>query len=69
MALYTRDNTMFEAKKCIDSLSDNAQNILIKYYIDKKQDETDELKKQLEEYREWFKTLDKFLPNKNIVFG
>lgn len=60
---------MFEAKKCIDSLGDNAQNILIKYYIDKKQDETNELKKQLEEYREWFKNLDKFLPKKNIVFG
>lgn len=68
MALYTPDHTMDEAKKYIDSLEGDPNSILINYYIDKKQSEIDKLKEQLHEYREWFNKLDRFLPNKNIIY-
>jgi hypothetical protein len=69
MALYRPDYKLQEAKKLIDSLDDSKENELIKYYIQKKQDWIDEQDKKLKEYRDFFDKLDRFLPNRNPVFG
>ena len=69
MALFQPDYTMIEAQKLIDKLDDDPNNILITYYIEKKQQRIDELEKQIDEYRDWFNKLDRFLPNKNITYG
>lgn len=68
MALFKPDYQMKEAQEYIDSLGDDPNNILIKYYIDKKQADIDELRKRLKEYRDWFNKLDRFLPNKNMSY-
>jgi hypothetical protein len=68
MALYRPDYKLQEAKKLIDSLDDSKENELIKYYIQKKQDWIDEQDKKLQEYRDFFDKLDRFLPNRNPVF-
>ena len=68
MALFQPDYTMVKAQEYINSLDDDPKNVLIKYYIEKKQAELDELRKRIDEYRDWFNKLDRFLPNKNIVY-
>lgn len=69
MALYKPDYQMQEAKKLIETLSDDPNNILIKYYIEKQQETINDQRKSLKEYRDWFVKLDRFLPNKNMVYG
>lgn len=68
MALHKPDYKLQKAKKLIESLEDNKDNELIKYYIQKKQEWIDEQDKKLEEYRDFFDKLDRFLPNRNPVF-
>ena len=68
MALYRPDYKLQEVKKLIDSLDNNKENELIKYYIQKKQDWIDEQDKKLKEYRDFFDKLNRFLPNRNPVF-
>lgn len=67
MAFYTPDYKLQEAKKLIESLDDSKENELIKYYIQNKQDQIDEQRKKLKEYRDFFDKLDRFLPNRNPV--
>ena len=69
MALYSPDYTLIKAKKLIDSLDNSEDNELIKYYIEDQQRQINKLDESLSEYREWFVKLDRFLPNKNIVYG
>ena len=69
MALYRPDYKLQEAKKLIDSLDDSKENELIKYYIQKDKEWIEKQSEQLKEYRDWFDKLDRFLPNKNKVYG
>lgn len=69
MAIYRPDYKLQEAKKLIDSLDDSKENELIKYYIQKDKEWIEKQNKQLKEYRDWFYKLDRFLPNKNQVYG
>ena len=69
MALYNPDYTLIKAKELIDSLDNSEDNELIKYYIEDQQRRIKKLDESLSEYREWFIKLDRFLPNKNIVYG
>jgi len=69
MAIYRTDYKLKEARELIESLDDSKENELIKYYISKKEKHIEEQNKKLEEYRTWFKQLDRFLPNKNMVMG
>lgn len=69
MALYRPDYKLQEAKKLIDSLDDSKENELIKYYIQKDKEWIEKQSEQLKEYRDWFDKLDRFLPNKNQVYG
>ena len=69
MALYRPDYKLQEAKKLIDSLDDSKENELIKYYIQKDKEWIEKQNEQLKEYRDWFEKLDRFLPNKNQVYG
>jgi len=68
MALYRRDPMLVEAIKLVDNLDDSKDNMLIKYYIEHQKSRNGELQKRLEEYQDFFRTLDKFLPNKYPVF-
>jgi hypothetical protein len=69
MALYRPDYKLQEAKKLIDNLDDSKENELIKYYIQKDKEWIEKQNEQLKEYRDWFEKLDRFLPNKNQVYG
>jgi Tfp pilus assembly protein PilO len=69
MALYRPDYKLIEAKKHINSLDLSVkENDLIHYYIKKNEERLENLRKENDEYREWFKRLDRFLPNKNPIF-
>jgi len=67
MALYKPDYEYKAAKKLIDRLDDTVENRLIKYYISKKEDHIEKQYKQLEEYKQFFNQLNKFLPKTNII--
>ena len=67
MLRYRKDYKLEDAKKLIDSLDDSKENELIKYYIQKNKENFDKQAEKLKEYRDWFKTLDRLLPNKNII--
>jgi len=69
MAIYIPDYKLQEAKKLIDSLDDSKENGLIKYYIQKDKEWIEKQNEQLKEYRDWFEKLDRFLPNRNQVYG
>jgi FAD/FMN-containing dehydrogenase len=69
MALYRPDYKLQEAKKLIDSLDGSKENELIKYYIKKDKERIEKQSEQLKEYRDWFDKLNRFLPNKNQVYG
>jgi len=69
MALYRPDYRLQEAKKLIDNLNDSKENGLIKYYIQKDKEWIEKQNEQLKEYRDWFEKLERFLPNKNQVYG
>lgn len=68
---YDYDHDLVEAKKIIDDLLDNIDNLslynrgLIIKYVKHQEKEIQEQNEKIEEYRNWFKQLDKFLPNKN----
>jgi hypothetical protein len=69
MALYKPDYRLQEAKDVIDNLNLSVkENELIHYYIQKKEERIKRLEAEVKEYNEWFKQLDRFLPNKNPVF-
>lgn len=68
MARYRPDYKLEEATKFIESLDNSEDNQLIRYYIDKQDEYIDKQRKKLDEYHNWFKQLDRFLPNKNIRF-
>jgi len=69
MAIYTPDYKLQEAKKLIDTLDDSKESELIKYYIQKDKEWIEKQSEQLKEYRDWFEKLERFLPNKNQVYG
>ena len=64
MALCIPDHKYEKAKKLIAKLDKSEENILIKYYIKKKEEHIDDLREQLKEYRDFFNKMDKFLPNR-----
>jgi hypothetical protein len=66
---YTPDYKYKEAKELISSLDESVHEYeLILYYINKRENYITDLEKRLHEYQDWFKQMDKFLPNKNPVF-
>jgi thiamine kinase-like enzyme len=69
MALYKPDYRLREAKEIIDSFDTSIKEYeLIDYYIKKKEERIKHLEAEVKEYNEWFKQLDRFLPNKNPIF-
>jgi predicted RNase H-like nuclease (RuvC/YqgF family) len=69
MALYRPDYRLREAKEIIDALDTSIKEYeLIDYYIKKKEERIKRLEAEVKEYNEWFKQLDRFLPNKNPIF-
>lgn len=66
MILYP-DHKLKDAIKFIDNLDDSKENELIKYYILQKDNHIKEQNKLIEEYRDFFNKLNKFLPNKNSI--
>ena len=69
MAIYRPDPTLIKAQKLIDKLGDSENDMLIKYYIEEKNQHIERQSTQIQEYANFFKTLDRFLPNRNPVFG
>ncbi len=66
---YTPDYKYEKAKDLIDSLDVGVEEYdLILYYINKKDERIKNLESSINEYREWFKQMDRFLPNKNPIF-
>lgn len=69
MALYRPDYKLIEADKVLKELDPSIkENELILYYIDDKNKRIEKLREEIKEYQEFFKQLDKFLPNKNPIF-
>lgn len=69
MAIYRPDYKMREASKIVSELGDSEKDEHIKYYIQKKQEQINKQDDELAEYRKFFKQMDRFLPNKNMVMG
>jgi hypothetical protein len=70
--LYKEDYKYSEAKKLIESLSnDNDRDVLIMYYISKQKEIILKRDKKIAEYQEVFNLMGKFLPNngKSTVYG
>jgi hypothetical protein len=66
---YTSDYKYEKAKDLIDSLDVGVEEYdLILYYINKKDERIKNLESSINEYRECFKQMDRFLPNKNPIF-
>ena len=63
MAHYIPDHKLKKAKELISNLDDSTENELIKYYIQKDKETIEKQRKQLNEYQDWFKKLNNFLPN------
>lgn len=70
MALYTPDPQLRKAENLIKNLRENPneESILILYYLSYKETVILKQREKLKKYREWFETLNQFLPNKNPVF-
>ena len=70
MALYKPDYKLQKAKKLIDSLDNSEHNELIKYYIQKKDEQAKQQNKIIKEYQEFFDKMSKFLPSvRPTVYG
>jgi len=66
---YTPDYKYKKAKDLTDSLDFGVEKYdLILYYINKKDERIKNLQSSINEYREWFKQMDRFLPNENLTF-
>ena len=69
MAHYRPDRTLNKAIKVIEELGDSEKDQLIKYYIEKKEEHIKNQRNQIQGYADFFKMLDRFLPNKNTIYG
>lgn len=69
MAHYRPDYKLIEADKVLKELDTSIkENELILYYINDKNKRIEKLREEIKEYQDFFKQLDKFLPNKNPIF-
>jgi len=66
MAIYNPNYRYIEAKEVIEKLGNSKKDQAIKYYIDKNKEWKEETEKELKEYKEFFRTLNSFLPRSNI---
>lgn len=74
MARYRPDYTMQKAKEQVDKIknSTDPDDILLKYYFQKRDEQIKKLQEENKEYKQFFNTLYKFLPKKYVappVFG
>lgn len=79
MTYYRPDYTLQKARKLIEEIkkgevfntNDTFDNIEVKelllYLVKHQDDKLEEKNKRLNEYSDFFKTMGKFLPNKNIL--
>lgn len=67
MALYRPNYKLEKAKELIDNLDDSEESSLIKYYIQEKEKCIKEQRKRLNEYRDFFEILNRFLPNSSNI--
>lgn len=63
------DYKLKKAKKIINTLDDNEENRLIKYYIQKKEEYIEYQNNKLKEYRDFFNKFNEFLPNRKNLFN
>lgn len=68
MAYYRPDLKLRKANEYIESLDDSEESNLIRYALKKKDERIEEQGNKLKDYHDWFKNLDRFLPNRNTVY-
>jgi hypothetical protein len=70
MAFNRPDPLYNKAKKLIESLGNEGNDPIIKYYIERQERIIKDQKKKLDEYQEVFDLMSKFLPSgRPIVYG
>ena len=69
MTLYTPNYKLRDAKIIIEGLDDSEESELIKYYIEDLEKSIKDKNSRLDEYYDWFKKLNRFLPNNNPIIG
>lgn len=69
MAIYRPDHKLREAKEYVEKLDNSKESDLIRYLIEKKDEQIERQNEKLKEYADFFDKLDKFLPNRNPVLG
>lgn len=72
MAIHNPDYRLLKAKELIDNLNPlSPDNSLIIYYLQKQNEEIQNLNKQITEYKKFFNLLNNLLPKSegNIVYG
>jgi hypothetical protein len=70
MASYEPDYDLIKAKEIIEKLNDkNEKDWLLKYYINHQNKEIEKLKKKIEDYQNFFKLLQSFLPKYTDIIG
>jgi len=68
MALLKENVRLNKATALIESLDDNEENNLIRYYISNQNSCIQEKDDKLREYDEFFRKLSQFLPNNHNIF-
>lgn len=69
MALHRPDYKLQKAAKIIKELGDSEKDQAIKYYISNLKNRLEKADNKNKEYYEFFRMLDTFLPNKNVIRG
>ena len=65
--LSKKNYKLRKAKAYIDSLDDSENSNLIRYYISNKDNIIANYLKKNKEFRDWFKTLSKFIPGTKVL--
>lgn len=69
MVLFKTDYKREKAKELIKSLDEtNENNSLIKYYINKLEQENQEKRRELNDYKHFFNELKRFIPDGKVKY-
>ena len=68
--LVKPDHTLIKAKQYVKDMPESLEKFHVDYVIKNLEDRLNEKEQKLQEYREFFKTLGKLLPNSGpAIFG
>lgn len=67
--LYKPDHNLAKARKFIEEMPESEAKEHVDYLIKHLNDHIEKQSKKLNEYNDFFEKLNRFLPNRNVVYG